>query len=350
MEENQDLQLSIIVPVYNVEDYIRPCLESIFRQDLDERIFEVIIVNDGTEDRSMEKIQDIIEEHKNITVINQENQGLSVARNNGIAAAIGDYILMPDSDDFLIENSLRPLLEIAIESQADVVVADFYKMTNDEINSTKVNLPNFANIKIQEKTGEQMFFEHLYTGQYTVWRTLYKKEFLHLHQLKFIPGIYVQDKPFTHEVYLKAQKCIVTPWPFYIYRCHPKSVSYTMTEKYAKDYCIAINRMWDLSLIEGLPPKIKEKMRDYTYNAFYIMTWRLLHEIKYESKRANIIDYLNSVAPNLNFNHGTKQKITTIMLKKMPHTYIFLRYLHSIYWEDRIRPFLKNHSHLGNII
>ena len=96
-------QLSIIVPVYNVEKYIRPCLESIFRQGIDDDNFEVIIVNDGTEDRSMEVIQEIISQHDNITVINQENLSLSVARNNGIAQAKGEYILMPDSEELMIE-------------------------------------------------------------------------------------------------------------------------------------------------------------------------------------------------------------------------------------------------------
>ena len=91
------MDLSIIVPVYNVEKYVRACLESIFRQGLDEDRFEVIIVNDGTRDRSMEMIADIIGQHKNITVINQENQGLSVDRNNGVKAAKGDYIIMPES-------------------------------------------------------------------------------------------------------------------------------------------------------------------------------------------------------------------------------------------------------------
>lgn len=108
MKEDSDLQLSIIVPVYNVEKYIRACIESIFKQGLDEDTFEVIIVNDGTKDRSMEVIQDIIDQHKNITVINQENQGLSMARNNGMAIARGEYLLMPDSDDLLVENSVKP--------------------------------------------------------------------------------------------------------------------------------------------------------------------------------------------------------------------------------------------------
>ena len=118
-------KLSIIVPVYNVEKYIRTCVESIFRQGLDESIFEVIIVNDGTKDNSMEMIADIIKTHSNISVIEQENQGLSVARNNGIAAAKGEYIFMPDSDDLLIDNSLPFLLNKATETKADLIVADF---------------------------------------------------------------------------------------------------------------------------------------------------------------------------------------------------------------------------------
>ena len=68
-------QLSIIIPVYQVENYIRACLESIYRQGMKEDSFEVIVVNDGTKDRSMEVIQDIIKKHSNIIVINQENKG-----------------------------------------------------------------------------------------------------------------------------------------------------------------------------------------------------------------------------------------------------------------------------------
>lgn len=343
MEENQDLLLSIIVPVYNVEDYIRPCIESIFRQNLDEDIFEVIIVNDGTEDRSMEMIQDIIEQHKNITIINQENQGLSVARNNGIAAAKGEYILMPDSDDLLIENSLKPLLEKAIESQADVVVADFLEMTNDEIESAEINLPDFADINIEEKTGEQMFFEFLRPHNYTVWRTLYKKDFLKIKKITFYPGIYAQDKPFTHEVYLKAQKAVVVPWPIYIYRRHPKGISYTMSEKYAKDYCKIINIMWDMASNMELSPRIRKKMFDHTFYAFTMLSSRLVHEFKGVSKSIEIIDYLNTITPttHLNFQHGLKQKLFTKLFKKYPHTYIRLRYVYTIIWEDRIRPYLR---------
>ena len=89
--------LSIIVPVYNVEKYIRPCIESIFRQGLTDDSFEVILVNDGTPDHRMEVISDFIQAHHNIKIIEQQNQGLSMARNNGMQKAIGEYLIFVDS-------------------------------------------------------------------------------------------------------------------------------------------------------------------------------------------------------------------------------------------------------------
>jgi glycosyltransferase involved in cell wall biosynthesis len=344
MEENLGIQLSIIVPVYNVEKYVRPCMESIFRQGLDEDCFEVIIVNDGTNDHSMEVIQDLIEQHKNIIIINQENQGLSVARNVGMATAKGQYILMIDSDDLLIENSLKPLLELALESQTDVVIADFFEMTNAEINSTIIDLPNFADIKIEKKTGEQMFFDFLRIHNYTVWRSLYRNEFLRKHKITFYPGIYCQDKPFTHEIYLKAKTCIRASWPIYIYRRHPQGISYAMSEKLAKDCCKVIEIMWDMASNMDLSPKIREKMFDHTFNAFTVLSNRLIHDYKSINKSAEIIHYLNSIAPHLNFKHGIKQKIYTLLFKKSPLTYICLRYIYSYIWEDRINPFLRHQT------
>ena len=153
--------LSIIVPVYNVEKYIRPCFESIFNQGLDDNCFEVIIVNDGTEDNSMEMITDIISQHNNIKVINQENQGLSVARNNGITAATGEYFFMPDSDDLLVYNSLPFLLDQALSSKADLVVANFIKMDDEDVNFLQIDTIKQEQATIMEKTGKAYLIEDL---------------------------------------------------------------------------------------------------------------------------------------------------------------------------------------------
>ena len=102
-------QLSIIVPFYNVEQYIRPFFESVFRQGLQDDIYEMIVVNDGSTDHSMEQVADLFSQHNNITVISQQNQGQSVARNNALKRAVGEYVLFLDSDDLLIDNTLTKI-------------------------------------------------------------------------------------------------------------------------------------------------------------------------------------------------------------------------------------------------
>ena len=198
-------KLSIIVPVYNVEKYIRPCIESIFKQGLDDSCFEVIIINDGTKDQSMEMIADIIEEHNNITVINQENQGLSVARNNGMAIAKGEYLLMLDSDDLLIDESLEPLLEIALSSKADMVITDFKQVEDYEIEEFIKKAPkqDIKDFKFIEATGTDLLYECMFPYY---WRHLYKREFLEANHISFISGIVSQDVAFTNECLLKAKK------------------------------------------------------------------------------------------------------------------------------------------------
>ena len=125
--------LSIIVPVYQVEQYVRACLKSLFKQGLDDNRFEVIMVNDGTRDGSFEVVADIMALHRNIIRVDQENQGLSAARNTGMKYAKGDYVLFVDSDDLLVEGSVAPLLQTAEDNAADLVVADFVKLSDEEL-------------------------------------------------------------------------------------------------------------------------------------------------------------------------------------------------------------------------
>ena len=126
--ENKDIKLSIIVPIYNVEKYICECVSSLYRQNLDEKEFEVILVNDGTKDKSMEVLAPIIEQHDNIIVINQVNQGLSASRNNGLAKAIGKYVIFVDSDDVIIDNSLSILLKQALDTDVDTIKGKVIKI------------------------------------------------------------------------------------------------------------------------------------------------------------------------------------------------------------------------------
>lgn len=320
------IDLSIIVPVYNVEKYIRPCFESIFRQGLDESNYEVIIVNDGATDRSMEMIADIISQHDNIIVINQENQSLSVARNNGIAAAKGEYILMPDSDDLLIDNSLPLLLEKALEIKPDLIVADFLEMSDNEIKDFHGVCQDET--FFIEKTGEQLFLEDLNPNQCYIWRILFRKEFLLEHKISFVPGIRYQDVPFTHECYIKAKKCLRTHRLLNIYRRWPGSSTFSFNKKKAMDYCVVIGKTWELTQINNLPVDVMQKIIDDVYTTFSLFMYSMLHSIKDYSSRIQIIRKLNQEAPSLNFSKGIKQKTETFLFKRMPHLYIIIRDLH----------------------
>ena len=345
MIRDQYIQLSIIVPVYNVEKYIRPCIESIFMQELDEDRFEVIIVNDGTKDRSMEIIQDIICEHKNITIINQENQSLSVARNNGIAVAKGEYIIMPDSDDLLIKNSLKPLLDKALETEVDMLVADFLTMNDQEIEHYKDKLSlDTKEINYTEMSGEQLIIKDLVPHECYVWRTLYNRSFLFNHNLTFYPGITYQDRPFTYACLLKANKCIRAYSLLNIYRKgHSTAASFRLTKKKAFDYCISIAEIWKLVDNEKFSKQLLDKISDNISNNIAILTRRIAIEIKSKESRMEVIDFLNQITPTLSLHHGFKQRIQVFFLKKAPHTYIIFFYLYANLYEGKISPFIKHH-------
>lgn len=320
------ISISIIIPVHNVEKYVRACIESIYQQGLDEDRFEVILVNDGTKEKSMEMIADIIQQHKNITVINQENQGLSVARNNGIAIAKGEYILMPDSDDLLVPNSLKPLLEKALETRADMVVADFLIMNDDEINNRQLIYQQEFSMK--EKTGEELYMDDLKPNQFYVWQTLYKKDFITKNNLKFIPGIYFQDVPFTHEAYLKAKTCIKTSWLLNIYRRGQESASNlsSFNLKKAHDFCIAIAKSWELyKKMEGLLPETKKRQKSLIYISYNNFLYRVLFKLDKISDKVEVLEYLHQLVPDIEFNYSIKQRMGNILYQISPSLYVIIQ-------------------------
>ena len=322
-------KLSIIVPVYNVEKYIRPCIESIFKQGLDDSDYEVIIVNDGSTDHSMEMIEDIISQHNNITVINQENLSLSVARNNGIAAAKGEYIFMPDSDDLLIENRLKPLLEKALETKVDLVVADFLTMTDEEIEHTNTSLLQQPKYEFTMKTGRELFLQDMNPYHCYVWRTLYRREFITSNNISFYPGIRYQDIPFTHECYFRANNCIRTNIVLNIYRRWPGSSTRAYTINNSRHFITAISLTWRLRQIEGLSSDVVYKLEENIFTSLRTMIYHTLHCVKQRKDRYTLINYINFQAPDLNFTHSIRQRLTTIMIKWTPHLFIDIYYLYA---------------------
>ena len=330
------IQLSIIIPVYNVEKYIQFCIESIFRQGLDETSYEIIIVNDGTRDDSMKVIEELYSQHHNIIVIEQENQGSWVARNTGMTKVSGEYILFADPDDLLIDDSLQPLLAKALETKADIVVADYLEMNDKEINEIYRNPPCQKDFTIQEKTGEQLFLEDLNPYHCYIWRSLFRKAFLQDNHLTFNTEFFFQDVPFLHECYIKANRCLRISWLLNIYRRGHESATFSFTCKKAKNFCTAIAKTWELVRLDSLSPQEQDKLREDVYTSFSAIIWILTHIIEKASDRTEIIDFLRQQAPDLRFSHGKKQKLESFMYQHMPHLYIHLNYIYDNFFNNNI--------------
>ena len=329
------MKLSYIVPVFNVEEFIRPCLENILQQGLDDNCYEIIIINDGTQDKSMEVIADIIKTHHNIIIIEQENQGLSLARNNGLQKASGDYILFVDSDDLLIKNSVPQLLDKAISSKADLIVADFIKMDEKQITQYQNNPFNQPDSQTYVMNGKELLLHELNPYYCYVWRTMYRRDFLNQNNLRFIPNICFEDVTFTHQCYLKANLCVRIKRYLYIYRKGHASITSSFSLKKALDYSTSVSEIWKMSNDENIDPQIKKKLRNDTFVHFSLLVYSLTSCATISrSEKMQILNYIKELVPDITFKHGLKQRIVNFLYLKMPSTYLTLRIFYANYFQD----------------
>jgi glycosyltransferase involved in cell wall biosynthesis len=318
--------LSIVVPVYNVENYIRPCIESIFKQGLDDADFEVIVVNDGSTDDSIGMIDDVISNHKNVYIINQSNQGLSVARNNGLERATGKFVAFLDSDDLLVDNTLEKLMSIALDSSADMVVSSFVKMNDDEIE--KVCFDSSIE-KINENVlfGRDAFIKVFNPNECFVWRTIYRKDFLLENSIRFIPGICFEDIPFTTKCYLNANRVAQCDLPFYIYRQHSNSIVSTVNCRKLLDFNVVLKELCKMRINEKLSIVEDKKMSDVIFSTFSHQIWYITHVDSLYRYRKCIVDDFKKDVPVLLFDNGIKQLVVSFLYRLNPYMYLRIRHL-----------------------
>ena len=306
-------QLSIIIPIYKVEKYIRPCIESVIQQGLEEDHYEIILVDDGTPDRSMEQVADIIDSHTNVRVVHQENQGLSAARNSGMAIATGEYILFLDSDDMLVDGSLLPLLEKAMETKADMVIAHYLEKPGE---IASLQIPPQKDMEWREKTGKELFVEKLITPM--VWDKLYRLAFLKNNHLQFISGINCEDVPFTYYCYFKAGKCLDSNILLYLYRRRDDSITGKYSLEFAHDTSVAIGKIWELRQQAGITPEVYNRLERNCFFYFYKVIHCTLKYITGWTNQFRVMHYLTTNAPDLCFTDGKYQKWITLLYRYSP--------------------------------
>lgn len=208
-----DVLLSIIVPLYKVEMYVEKCLTSILEQDLFAHKVELIVVNDGSPDKSAEIAGRIIKNTDCAYLINQENQGLSAARNAGLKMAHGRYVWFVDSDDSILPRSLDYIEKmICNNSEVDVFASVLRKkneLTGFEQNEKDPIL--LAGLM----SGKEYIQRNHYIGASQ--RFIIRKQLLDEYGLFFYPGIYHEDGLFGYQLLYLSQKVLVLDKPIYLY-------------------------------------------------------------------------------------------------------------------------------------
>lgn len=205
-------KLSIIIPIYNVEIYINQCLKSVFSQDVDSFSYEVIAVNDGTQDNSMSIVNKYFAHHKNLKIINQENKGLSIARNVGLNHASGKYIWFVDSDDWIDENCLGFLYNLIDEYDADVYATP---LSQHKESSSLIN-KDFSILNDMMFDGKQYLFKKMPYGASQ--RFILRRDFLLRNNLEFYSGILHEDGDFGPRMLYFAKQIYVMKNSIYNYR------------------------------------------------------------------------------------------------------------------------------------
>ena len=207
-------RFSIIIPIYNLENYIHQCLDSVLIQNL--QSWEAIVVNDGSVDNSLKIIAEYAMNDSRFKIIDKPNGGLSAARNDALNMCIGDYVIFLDGDDWLNNKALEVLNCLIGSSEMDLLVHQmnyYYSDSNCKVLGTNVEEGNY--------TGTDFLHSVLINKQYNFYvaqAKAYRREFLKKNKLRFIQGILHEDGPFFYEVCHKAEKVIFSKKALYYYR------------------------------------------------------------------------------------------------------------------------------------
>lgn len=246
------MRLSIVVPVYNVEQYVRKCILSIINQDDDKfKDIELIIVNDGSKDNSVEQIQDLVDKYENITLINQENLSLSVARNNGMAAAKGDYIWFIDSDDWITSDAVKYVMH-HLDNTNDIITINYTVVKEDGEYPVSTLYSEPKTLSGKESFRQGCVFATM------AQRGIYRVKFMFDNNLVFMPGVYNQDDELCLRASYIAETVTILPKPIYFFLRTTgdkhKSIMNNVKPKLGYDY-LTVSK----SLVDFSEERIKEK-------------------------------------------------------------------------------------------
>lgn len=282
-------KLSVIIPVYNVEDYIAKCLDSVVglgRQRMaagQAPGYEVIIVNDGTQDRSAEIAEGYVRDCPGfVRLISMENSGQGQARNVGMESAAGEFLYFIDSDDYLIPGAMEELLALT-EQDFDICVFD-----SIAVNTDGRELKHMAGCKRQEKLSLEEYPELLLEGP-DVWNKLFRRSLFTDNGIRFPPRVWFEDLRTVPKLYAFTDRVLYVPKALHRYVQRPGSVTNTQKVRRNLEIIPAVEDLIDFYKARGRYEQLKEVLE---YLAFHC-------EFLTSSVRANLADWKSPVQEEL---------------------------------------------------
>ncbi|RGF13499.1 glycosyltransferase [Blautia sp. AM16-16B] len=290
-------QISIIIPVYDVEKYLERCIESVLNQTLKD--IEIILVDDGSPDRSGKMCDVFAEKDKRIKVIHKENGGLSSARNAGISMAKGKYIGFVDSDDWIEDDMFEYLFNLIEQYDADI--ADCGMVETAKYEFVKDN--GEENIEVLNRDGALDVFFRISRSDinYCACDKLYKRELV--EKVQFTDGIIFEDIDFNYRVLIEAKKVVISDSKKYYYFKNPVGISRNSFRE--KD--LELQKVWDniIELSEIYTP-------DYVEAA------------KFNKKRADFGLLCKMFKYGVRCDNGDYELIRKNLLQSVRHNYLIL--------------------------
>ncbi|WP_100158884.1 glycosyltransferase [Proteus columbae] len=264
-------QLSIVVAIYNGENFLSQFFNRL--QSINLNDWELILVNDGSRDNSLKILQEWKERFPQVTIIDQENQGVSVARNVGFNVSKGQYVVFPDIDDVIHSNMYGRMLNLAKDDNLDILTCNGNYVYADG----RPSRPIFPSNRLHSTdvlTGPQWLEMALNSKKFlhVTWLNIYRREFLLDHGYYFEPGLHHQDIPWTTEALLTAKRVKYIDERYYDYFIHSGSVSHT-TPNDAIHVRTIHNYMKILEMLDAINQKHKKVAQNI--NACY---WQIAKE------------------------------------------------------------------------
>ena len=347
-------KISIIVPIYNVEKYIRECLDSLVNQTLKD--IEIICINDGSTDSCPQILEEYASRDSRIKVINKANSGYGASMNMGFAAATGEYIGIVESDDFVKTNMFEDLYNLAKENNADVVKADwFYYWTKNNESRKSGKISKWKSNKITNAYEDKSLLKIVPS----IWSAIYKREFISDKGINFLetPGASYQDTSFHLKVLMCTKKIVLTSSAYVYYRqdninssCNSKDKAFAVCDEFDE-----VERFMQTN--PGLAEEFAEYIYTLQYRSYFMTMIRIEDKFiddfldRFSEKFKDL--YERKQLGKLFYSRNSKRDLLTLITDKEKFKKVYQRELRKINRAERRRKLISircNPSRLSIVI